>query len=110
MGKPGTGRGRAGAEPGEGTRRTFCVCREQLEPAVMERKRCRTNGTWKGPRDLPGWRGHGPTVPFLGTNNPAAAETDWNSIKQFVFNVSVSVWPLNPPWKGGNPQMESLNP
>lgn len=68
------------------------------------------NGTWKGQRDLPGWRGHSPSIPFLGTNNPAAAETDWNSIKQFVFNVSVSVWPLKLPWKDGNPQMESLNP
>lgn len=82
------------------------MCREEL--AVMEKKICRTKGTWKGARDLPGWRGHSTRGPFLGTSNPVAAETDWNSILHSFCVIYLCLsGQLSCPGKVGTSQMDS---
>lgn len=78
------GKTRQGLKLGRGTRRTFCVCSEGKD-------RLQDTGTWEGPRELPGWSRHSTRVPCVGTNNPAAAETDWDSIFHSFYGIFLCV-------------------
>lgn len=97
---------------GRGMRRMFCVCRGELEPAVMGRregKLCRTMGHGKDPGTCQDGADTAPGFPFWEPKPCSSRDRLEQHLTQPLCSEFVSVWPLHLPWEGGTPQGDSQN-